>query len=94
MWNDLKLQLIKILKRGAVKVALRKFLITSNLGTWIVTYIVEEIFDDYGTPIINKALRNIGYAADKIEGSLIIRKLNNAQDQSDYDSIVDDIHRM
>jgi len=89
--------LISLLKREAVKLALRKLLITSSFGSWIIGYFIYEIFDDYLTPHISTLFRKAGCEIDKQEGRIIIKKLKKAENEKDIDGItgaIDDIYRM
>ena len=96
-WIKLKQQLINLLKREAIKVALRRLLITSSIGTWIITYIVGELFDDFAAPKLRAVFRKAGLGIDKIEGKLVINKLERADNENDLGGVtdaIDDVYRV
>ena len=92
--SSFKKPLIDFLRGSAVKLALKKILGSAAAGGfvgWIVTYIVTELFEEIAEPLILAGINRIGYTYDKIEGKVLIKELNEAENETDYDSTVNDI---
>lgn len=93
-FTNLKEILIKQLRGEAVKLALKKILGSSYAGgfkAWLVTLIVKELYDELGEPILRAGLNYVGYTYDKIHGEVLIKKLREAKDETEYDRRLDDI---
>jgi hypothetical protein len=93
-WLTLKENLINFLRGHAVKLALKKILGSAAAGgfkAWLVKYVITELYDEIGEPLVRAAVNRIGYTYDKVEGKVLIKKLNEAQNEADYDSTIDDI---
>ena len=93
-WLNLKDQFIKFLRGEAVKLALKKILGSAAAGgfkAWLVSFVVKELYDEIGEPLVRAALNRVGYTYDKIEGKVLIKKLREADNEADYDSTIDDI---
>lgn len=97
-WIAIKELIIAQLKGAAFKAALKKLLGTAAGGgikAWIVKKVLTEFSDEIGEPIVRGMLNNVGYAYDKINGHVIIKRIKKAEDENnggDYDSAVDDIY--
>lgn len=95
--NILKVQTIKFLKTSAVKFALKKILGSAVAGGFlgfIITYVVEELFEEVAEPLIKLAFRKLGYVYDRADGEVRIKKLHRAnQDgrEGDADRQLDNI---
>lgn len=86
--------LIPFLKGQAVKAALKKILGSAVMGGfqgWLVKYVVTELYEEIGEPIIKMALNHMGYLYDRQKGKVLIKRLNNAEDENTYNTISDDI---
>lgn len=84
-----KEQLIKFLKGEAVKLALKKILGSAVIGgpkAWIIKFIVTELYEEIGEPLIRAGLNQIGYYYDKIDGNIQVKKLEKARDQNNADA--------
>ena len=96
-WKLFKEFLITQLKGQAVKLALKKLLGSAIMGgpkAWLIQYVVTELFEEVGEPLIRAALNQIGYYYDKIDGGIQIKKLEKAKkgnDEQAYNRAVDNI---
>ncbi len=92
--SSFKKPLIDFLKGSAVKLALKKILGSAVAGgplAWVISYVVTELFEEVAEPLILAGINRIGYTYDKIEGKVLIKNLNEAENEADYDSTIDDI---
>tara|TARA_R110000868_G_scaffold87034_5_gene243676 strand:+ start:12997 stop:13329 length:333 start_codon:yes stop_codon:yes gene_type:complete len=87
--------IIKFLKEKTITYALKTLLKSSTGFTgWLVAYVAENLFEEFAEPLIKKAVRGVGYIYLKVEGKVIIKKLEQAQGNNDedaYDSAMDDL---
>ena len=96
-WQALKKTLIEQLKGAGVKLALKKLLGSAAMGgfkAWVIKYVVTELFEEIAEPLIKFALQKVGYAWDRHEGKVIIKKINEARENNDagaYDNATDDV---
>lgn len=85
-WITLRDILVNILKGKVVKMALVKFLGSAAAGGitgWLVTFIVEELFERVAEPIIRMSFRKGALFYDKTEGKLMVRKIRKAKEGKD-----------
>lgn len=86
---------LDITQKGLLDYLLLKVIKTSaGFKAWLVTFLVEKAFDEVLEPAIKLGVRKFKYEYRKIEGKVIIEKIEEAKEngnQSDYDSNVDDI---
>lgn len=94
----LKSYLKKSLRSKAVKLALRKILgsavVAGPLAT-VIAYLVGEVFDDMANPLINRISNKLGAVIRKWDGEELVLRVKKARednDQTNYDSGVDDIY--
>ena len=93
-WIKFKDVLMDQLRGQAIKLALKKFLGTAVGGgfkAWLIKLIITEFMDEIGEPLLRAGLNRIGYAYDRVKGKVLIKKLSEATDETDYDSTIDDI---
>lgn len=96
-WQAIKKTLIEQLKGAAVKAALKKFLGSAVIGgpkAWVIKYVVTELFEEIGEPLIKAGLLGAGYYYEKIEGKIIIKRIEEAREGNDphaYDNATDDV---
>lgn len=96
-WQAIKTKLIEHLKGAAVKAALKKILGSAAMGGvkgWIVKFIVTELYEEIAEPVLKYGLNKIGYAYTKLEGKVIVKRLEEARENNDadaYDSAADDV---
>jgi hypothetical protein len=89
--------LINFLKGEAIKLALKNILGSAVMGgpkAWLIKFIVTELFEELGEPIIKAALNKIGYYYDKIDGNINIGKIKEARARDDkkaYNEATDNI---
>lgn len=93
-FDHLKEILIDELKKESVKLAVRKLAVSTSLGQFVIKYIVEEIIDDYGLPMINRGLEKTGLVIDRFRGTIIVRKIGNAQTIDDIRAALDELDRL
>ena len=92
-----KEKLIAFLKSESVKATLKKIIGTSvKGGFWgfVITYAVEELFEEVAEPIIALAFRKMGYVYSRTKGTILIKKLekhNREGNERDADIILDNI---
>lgn len=98
-WTAIKKILIEQLKGAAVKAALKKLLGSAVIGgpkAWIIKYIVTELFEEIGEPLIKAAFIKMGYYYDRVEGKIIVKKIHDAREDNDadaYDNATDDVFK-
>jgi len=93
-FNTFKDYIVKILRGEAIKLALKKILGSAAAGgfkAWLIKIIVKEFYDEIGEPLIRAGINRVGYTYDKIEGKVLIKKLDKADNETDYDNTIDDI---
>lgn len=92
-----KEKILTHLKTNAVKQALIKILGSTALGgfrVYVITFIVNNLFDKLAEPIIELGLRKVGLLYNRTNGKIQITKLNNTdqmENENEYDDIVTDI---
>ena len=97
MAKSVKEILIEILKRQAVKEAIKQLAFNSGIVSFAVSYIMKEIFDDYISPQVRLAFRKAGLEIDKYKGQLVLKKLTEAEQNGDLGGItdaIDDIYKL
>lgn len=90
----IKDQLIKFLKTKAVKAALKRLLGSATAGGFygfIITYIVENLFEQLAEPIINLAYRKGMLFYDRREGKLKVGRYERAKEEGDEDEYTSNI---
>lgn len=98
-WQLIKKAVIEQLKGAGVKLALKKILGTAAMGgfkAWLIKYIVTELFEEIGEPLIKAAFVKLGYYYDRIEGKIIVKKIQDAREDNDadaYDNATDDVFK-
>lgn len=98
-WAAIKKIIIEQLKGAAVKAALKKLLGSAVMGgpkAWIIKFIVTELFEEIGEPIIKAGFTFMGYQYARIEGKIIVKKLEQAREDNNaenYDNASDDVFR-
>lgn len=96
-WEAIKLAVIEQLKGAAVKAALKKLLGSAALGgfkTWIIKYIITELFEELAEPLMKAAFVKMGYFYDRVEGKIIVKRIEQAREAGngeDYDNATDDV---
>lgn len=91
-WTALKKTLIEQLKGAAVKAALKKLLGSAVAGgpkAWIISFITKELYDEFAEPLIIYALGKVGYVYSKVEGRILIKRLEEARENNDADAYND-----
>ena len=95
-WGRIKAPLLAFLKDKIVTASLKKLLKSSAGGfkVWLVTYILEHLYDDIAEPLIKAGLVKLEYTKHKIDGKLTIKKIDEARrsgDAQSYHDAIDDI---
>jgi len=83
--------LFSLLKERAIKFALKKIFGTVALGGplgWLVTYILEEIWEEYPEQALKFIFRKLGYVSHVVEGKIIYEKIEDAENRDDWRDIV------
>ena len=89
--------LIGKLKGAFVKKALKKIfgsVIKGGFKVWLVTFILEELYENVAEPLIRLAARKGLLIYDKIDGKIKIKKMNKALKEGDedtYNDILDNV---
>lgn len=87
--------LLEHLKGKFFKLALKKLLgttVASGFKGWLVTFIIENLWEELAAPLIKAGLVEIKYIRDKIDGDLTaknIEKARRSDSNEDYDNAVD-----
>ena len=98
-WITLRDQVINFLKSEFIKLALVKILKSTALGgfrTFAIKFIAKNLFEEIAEPLIKAGLIQAGYYYNKVEGKVLIKRLEEARrdnDQGAYDTSVDDIFK-
>lgn len=58
---------------------------------WLVKVIVTHFYDDIAEPLIKMAFLNMNYEYRRIEGKILLKRVKNAENQTQYDAAIDDI---
>jgi hypothetical protein len=97
VWPSVKSFLIEQLRGKAVKIALKAFLKSGaavGFKAWLIKFVVEELIEEVGIPIINALQVETLYTYDRLTGKVMAKKLNQARrdgDAQEYDNSADDI---
>lgn len=59
--------------------------------SWLIQYIVTELYEEIGEPIINRVLNAAGYQYNKLQGKGMVKKLQGAKDEDDEDGYNDTV---
>lgn len=88
---------IEFLKEQAVKTAIKAFF-KSGVGVgfkaWAIKFVVVELVEELGEPIVKAFFVEAGYRFEKINGNIMVTRLQRAREEGnveDYNSTVDDI---
>ena len=97
-WKRVRELLYAILRdnglRSIIKWVVTKTAAGAGFKAWLIKEIAEHLYDEIGEPIVKAVLAKAGYLYTKVEGSVIVKKIEEAKNennQSDYDSNMDDI---
>jgi len=88
-WMGLRDYLIDLLKRATVKAALKKLVLVGGIKAWLVTFLVEECFEEVAEPVVKYFFRKIGYAYNRAKGEVTLKKLEQSYEEGDHDTYVD-----
>lgn len=92
-WQVLKDTAISLTKTQLVRFTLRKILGSAVAGGfygWIITFLVEEGFENIVQPIMQSAFRKIGYTYSVINGKHTLKEIENAEDHEDWRDAIGD----
>jgi hypothetical protein len=96
-WQAIKTVVIEQLKGAGVKLALKKLLGTAAVGgfkVWLITFIVENLYEEFAEPLVKAVFVKLGYYYDRINGEIIVKKIRQAREDGnaeDYDAATDDV---
>lgn len=97
-WEVVKSYLLSYLQQNVAKIAIAKLikagLKITTFKEWLISLIVDYLYDDIGEPILKLLLNRAEYAVEYIDGKLIvsrIKKAKNENDQTSYDHAMDDL---
>ena len=88
---------IEFMKQVAIKGAMKAFLKTGagvGFKAWLIKYIVTELAEEFGEPLVKAFFVEAGYQYERINGNILVKKLNRAREDGnveDYNDTVDDI---
>jgi hypothetical protein len=88
---------IEQLKGAAVKAALKAFLGTAagvGFKAWLIKFVVTELYEEIGEPLIKAAFVQMGYYYDRTKGKITIKRIQEARESNNgqaYNTAVDDI---
>jgi large-conductance mechanosensitive channel len=93
--QSLKNRLLSVLRGEFMTFAL-KYILGSKYGSgiksWVIAYLVTNLWDDIVEPLINAGLTEIKYIKHKIEGKITSEKIEKARREGnvqDYNDAVD-----
>ena len=90
----LKSILIDFLRKEAVKQALINLVKSGALlgfRTWLVKFIVINLFDEVAKPIIDLSFRKVGYLVEVKNGEYLLKKIQNSADVNDWSNSVNGV---
>lgn len=82
------------IKDALVKKALKAFLGTAagvGFKAWLVTFVIEEIYEEAAEPVLKRAGRRAIFEFDEAKGRYEFKKFENAKSADDFDSSIGDI---
>lgn len=92
------LSLLKnFLEKKAVKLIITKLIKLPALATpigWVVSYLVDVGFDKIVIPMVNLGIRKGKLVYDQHQGKLTVRRINDAINNHDEDSFIDNIDKL
>lgn len=93
--NTIKEILINFLKGEAIKIALKNILGSVAMGgfkAWLIKFIVTELYEELGEPLIRAGINQVGYYYDKIDGKITIKKIDKAREEGDAENYRDGVN--
>lgn len=96
-WPAFKKAVIEHLKGAAVKAALKSLLGASYMigfKAWLVKFIVTELFEEIGEPLIKAGFIRMGYYYDRVNGNIIVKRIHEAREdenEQEYNNAIDDL---
>ena len=90
----LKSILIDFLRKEAVKQALINLVKSGaflGFRTWLVKFIVINLFDEVAKPIIDLSFRKVGYLVEVKNGEYLLKKIQNSADVNDWSNSVNGV---
>ena len=90
----LKSILIDFLRKEAVKQALINLVKSGaflGFRTWLVKFIVINLFDEVAKPIIDLSFRKVGYLVEVKNGEYLLKKIQNSSDVNDWSNSVNNV---
>ena len=85
--NQLEGQAIKL----ALKALLRNGTWIAGPKAWLIKFIIKNLGEEFADPFIDAGLREIGYTIDVKDGKKAVRKIEEAKNEKELDSGIDDI---
>lgn len=92
LWATLKPKLLAWLKGKFVTAAIKKILGSAAMGgfkVWLVKYVASEFYEELIEPIFKWGIRKGLLVADLREGSVRLKKINEAKDENNADEYWD-----
>lgn len=89
--------LLNFLKSKFVSMSIAKIIGSAALGgfrIWLIKFLVENLYDQIAEPIVKAILIKGGYVYDRIEGNVLVKKIEKAKEENnetDYNAGIDDI---
>lgn len=96
-WQAFKKSVIEQAKGAAIKAALKALLGAGYMlgfKAWLVKFIITELFDEIGEPLIKAGFIRLGYYYDRVNGEIIVKRIHQAKEDNnaqDYDNATDDL---
>lgn len=80
--------ILAFLKEKLVKLALKKIFGTAlkaaSFKVWLVTFILTHLYEDLGEPVVKAGIRKVGYAYDYVDGTVVLKKIEGAENADDW----------
>lgn len=89
--EKLQQYILQQLEKNAVKILIKKFLISGGFKGWLVKFVVEELVEEVDEHLLEPAFQIVGYHADTLEGAKIYKKVQDAETVNDWLNSLGDV---
>lgn len=85
---------LNLLNSAVFKTALVKLAVRSGgFRGWLISFIVGELYDVIASPLIDEMIYKNKLRYDKKQGKILAQRLEDAQNEDDYNDTIDDIFK-
>jgi len=85
---------VSLLKNKIMKVSLAKlatYTIVGPIKAWLLTFVIEELFEHLVEPLLKEMGYSIEYKIDQVSGKKKLDKIEKAKSENDIDTYVNTI---